>query len=94
VLSGIEGNAVKVLHIIRTHKDEVAHRTIVQIRDSEDVEQAVVLIQDGVYWQPQGLRVFACEEDAGARGITTRYPRLDYGDIIEMIFEHDKVITW
>jgi sulfur relay protein TusB/DsrH len=91
-LSGID--TVKVLHIIRSNDDSLAQRIIDDMRESDGVEQTLLLIQDGVYMNLQGDRIFACSDDVGARGVKTGVPLVEYDRIVEMTFEHDKVITW
>lgn len=85
---------MKVLHIIRSNDDPLAQRIIDDMRNNDDIEQTLVLIQDGVYMNVKGDRVFACSDDADARGVETGVPLVGYDRIIEMTFEHDKVITW
>lgn len=85
---------VKILHIIRSNDDQLAHQVIEEIQRTESAEQTLLMIQDGVYFRPQGLRTFACSDDVHARGIETEAPLVNQDEIVEMIFEHDKVITW
>jgi sulfur relay protein TusB/DsrH len=85
---------VKVLHIIRSNDDRLARRVIDDIRAGNGAEQTLLLIQDGVYMKPQGQRAFACSDDVSARGVETDVPLVEYSRIVEMIFGHDKVITW
>ena len=86
---------MKVLHIIRNAADPLAKRIIEEIGGDNSAEQTLLLIQDGVYTNPQGsARVFACSDDVAARGVTTDIALVEYDRIVEMVFEHDKVITW
>ncbi len=87
---------MKVLHIIRSCDDPLARRVIDDIHgDGDGAEQTLLLIQDGVYMSREGAtHVFACSEDVAARGVETDVPLVGYDRIVEMIFEHDKVITW
>jgi sulfur relay protein TusB/DsrH len=85
---------VKVLHIIRSHDDRLARRIIADMARTPDTEQTLVMIQDGVYNAPTDSRAFACSDDVRARGIDTTLPLIDYSDIVDLIFDHDKVITW
>ena len=85
----------KVLHIIRSNGDSLAQRTIDDIAAGIDgVEQTLLLMQDGVYMQPPDMRTFANADDVRARGIETGVALVEYDRIVEMVFEHDKVITW
>jgi sulfur relay protein TusB/DsrH len=86
---------LKVLHIIRNSDDPLARRMIDQLADG--AEQTLLLIQDGVYMRPQGAgeqRVLACADDVRARGVETDAELVEYGRIVDMVFEYDKVITW
>ena len=90
---------MKVLHIIRSNDDPLARRMIDQMTydDANGSEQALLLIQDGVYMRPGvagGMRVFACADDVRARGVGTDAEPVEYGRIVDMVFEYDKVITW
>ena len=86
---------IKVLHIIRSNGDSLARRTIDDIAANVDgAEQSLLLMQDGVYMQPPDMKAFAGADDVRARGIKTDVALVEYDKIVEMIFEHDKVITW
>ena len=86
---------IKVLHIIRSNGDSLARRTIDDIAANVDgAEQSLLLMQDGVYMQPPDMKAFAGADDGRARGIKTDVALVEYDKIVEMIFEHDKVITW
>ena len=85
----------KVLHIIRSNGDSLAQRTIEDIAAGIDsAEQTLLLMQDGVYMQSPDMKAFAGADDVRARGIETGVALVEYDQIVEMIFEHDKVITW
>ncbi len=85
---------MKVLHIIRSLNDTLAHQMIKEIESIDGVEQTLLMIQDGVYLKPDARRAFACSDDVDARGIVTNLPLVGQDEIVEMIFEHDKVVTW
>ena len=87
---------MKVLHIIRNSDDPLARRMIGQLADggADGAEQTLLLIQDGVYMRPEGLRVLACADDVRARGVETDAELVEYQRIVDMVFEYDKVITW
>ena len=85
---------MKVLHLIRSSDDALACGIIDEIPDNVDLEQTVLLIHDGVYLNPKDVRTFACADDVRARGIETKAPLVGYDEIVDMIIEHDRVITW
>ncbi|RJP18029.1 MAG: hypothetical protein C4520_15200 [Candidatus Abyssobacteria bacterium SURF_5] len=85
---------MKVLHIIRNHDDGLALRLVEAINRLDGVEQALLMIQDGVYADSFGLKTYACSEDVQARGVQTDHELVDYDRIADMIFEYDRVITW
>lgn len=41
-----------------------------------------------------GLNVLASKDDVEARGISAEVPLLGYNEVVRLIFEHDKVISW
>lgn len=81
---------MKILHIIRNPNDitplEIANA------QSKEHEVAILLMHDAVYATP-GLRVYACADDAEARGVK-EHERVGYDRIIKMLFEYDKVVSW
>lgn len=85
---------MKILHILRTDDDKLAERMIADIRSGGGNEQTLLLIHDGVYAQSLHLPAFACSEDVRARGIQTDVPLVGYYEIADMVFAHDKVMTW
>ena len=85
---------MKVLHVIRINNDTLAQGVIENIRRDVIAEQTLLLIDDAVYMRLRGPRVFACSDDVRARGIETDASLVEYGEIVDMIFEHDKVMTW
>jgi sulfur relay protein TusB/DsrH len=84
---------VKILHLLRTADDIRASRTIMTF-ERLGAEQTLVMVQDGVYSQVLDFPAYACAEDVSARGIDVALELIDYDRIVEMIFEHDRVITW
>ena len=85
---------MKVLHLVRGAGDIRASRTIASLEGLEGVQQTLVMIQDGVYAQDLDFPAVACSEDARARGIDVALELVDYERIVQLIFEHDRVITW
>ncbi|MHB8483095.1 MAG: hypothetical protein ACYDBV_10275 [Nitrospiria bacterium] len=85
---------MKTLHIIKNIKDDFAHDLIKALREGE--ESSILLMQDAVYVEslPGLNKVFACEEDAGARQIENRYPKVSFDEIARMVTEYDRTIVW
>ena len=81
---------MKILHIIRNPNDT----TPIEIARSQSREHdvAILLMHDAVYADP-GLKVYACADDAEARGVK-RHECVGYDRIVEMLFEYDKVVSW
>lgn len=81
---------MKILHIIRNPNDS----TPIEIAraQSKEHEVAILLLHDAVYAKPH-LTSYACAKDAEARGVTG-HERVDYGRIVKMLFEYDKVVSW
>ena len=85
---------MKILHIIRSNDDRLAQHVIEEIRRADSPKQTLLMIQDGVYVRPVDQDIYACADDVRSRGIETDLPLVEYDQIVDMIFEHDKVITW
>jgi sulfur transfer complex TusBCD TusB component (DsrH family) len=81
---------MKILHIIRNPYDA----TPIEIARAQGKEHEVelLLMHDAVFASP-GLKAYACSADAEARGIT-KYEKVGYDRIVEMLFEYDKVVSW
>jgi hypothetical protein len=82
-----------ILHILRTLRDESAWQMIRTQRDMRPV--VVLLIHDAVLAPPPlDVPMYACEADVMARGITSPLPRLNYVQIVELIFACKQVMVW
>jgi len=81
---------MKILHIIRNPND-VTPLEIAKV-ESKEHEVAILLMHDAVYAHPD-IRAFACEKDVQARGVTG-HECVDYGRIVEMLFEYETVVSW
>ena len=84
---------MKILHILRNMEDERARITMEGQRKLGH-EVALVLLQDAVLGSYTSEKVWACADDAAARGGASAYPTVSYDDIVRLIFEHNKVISW
>jgi hypothetical protein len=83
----------KVLHILRTLKDESAWQLIAAQHETRPV--AVLLLHDAVLAPPQmDVPIFACEADVLARGVPSPLPLLTYDQIVELIFACERVTVW
>ncbi|MBI2304921.1 MAG: hypothetical protein HYU86_09280 [Chloroflexi bacterium] len=79
VLSRAEG---PVLTIIREHLKQGHQVTL-------------LLLHDAVLGNfPVETSTFACLEDVRARGGKTNHPTLDYDDILRLIFDNERTISW
>ncbi len=85
---------MKILHIVRDHDDKVFRTLLEEINRFKEIEQTLLMVQDGVYMKSENMHAFACADDVRARGIETSAELVEYARIIDMIFEHDRVITW
>jgi sulfur relay protein TusB/DsrH len=85
---------VRVLHVLRSPGDrralETAHEHALEHSCS------LLLLQDAVLAPAADFpgRVYASAEDLAARGVETRCEELTYQQIVQLIFAHDRVITW
>jgi len=83
----------KILHILRSLKDESAWEIIGIQRATQPV--AVLLLQDAVLAPPPlDVPMFACEADVQARGLPSSLPLLTYDQIVELIFACERVMVW
>ncbi len=81
---------MKILHIIRNPND--ATPLEIARAQSKNHEVAILLLHDAVYAKPE-LTTYACEKDAGARGVTG-HELVGYDRIVKMILEYDRVVSW
>lgn len=86
---------MKILHIIR-NPDEATGLDFA-LEQSKEHEVSILFMHDGVYSVRKKMdfpaTVFFCKDDLQARGLDTR-DALDYDQIVDVIFSHDKVICW
>lgn len=84
---------VKVLHLIRHLDDPMASTFIAEQTRHHDV--TVVYLHDAVF-RPRGIgrREYLLEEDAQARGIVSSLERISYPQLVEFLFENERVIMW
>jgi len=81
---------MKTLHIVRKTSDPLAFEAI-----QSDPDASVLLVQDAVLIKgAYPVDTVACREDIMARGITSPFRMVDYAEIVRLIVEHDRVITW
>ena len=59
-------------------------------------EADILLIQDGVYMNQEKMngKVFLLRKDCEQRGVLTDKVTLSYDEMVKLIFEYDKVISW
>jgi sulfur relay protein TusB/DsrH len=61
-------------------------------------DDALVCIQDGVYFPRKKRDELACPvygliPDLTARGIKTDYPAISYSDLVDLAFKYERVVT-
>ena len=81
---------MRLMHIIRNPNDT----TPIEIAKAQSKEHdvALLLLHDAVYLKP-GLKTYACEADAEARGVTV-HECVGYERIVQMLFEYARVVSW
>lgn len=86
---------MRILHIVKTKNDTLAFSIAKEQATSNDV--SVLLLHDAVLIDKgklNGLKVFACKDDVLARGIETQCKQVDYQEIVNFIFDNEKIISW
>lgn len=58
----------------------------------------IVLLQDGVYTQPQHKNIYAIKQDVLDRGlqnsIAPQIQLINYDELVELTTQADKIISW
>ena len=86
---------MKILHLIRNRKDTHAFEIARAQSQYPNTEVIILLLHDGVLSsQDIGLKIYACYADVVARGISTPYETINYPQILDLVFECDRVISW
>lgn len=86
---------MKILHLIRNRKDTYAFEIALAQSQNPNTEVIILLLQDGVLAsQDIGLKICACYADVVARGISSPHETLNYPQMLDLIFECDRVISW
>lgn len=85
---------MKFLHLVRNLGEERPY-SIMRQQQERGEEITLVLLGDAVLGKvPLQGSIFSCRADVEARGGKTAYPTLDYDEIVRMIFQSDKVVSW
>ena len=83
----------KVLHILRTLRDDSAWQLIAIQHEAQPV--AVLLLHDAVLAPPPlDVPMFACEADVLARHVPSAVPLLTYDQIVDLVFAVERVMVW
>lgn len=84
---------MKILHLLKQLNDLYAQAAIAGQKGENQV--TCVLIQDATLSVPElNVPVFALKEDVLARGGAPNVPLLDFGQLVDILFEHDAVTCW
>ncbi|MBT3270315.1 hypothetical protein HN371_24445 [Candidatus Poribacteria bacterium] len=84
---------MKILHIVRSPDDAYAMQMIAAQESSHDLR--VAFVQDGVYrpTAPTATR-YVVEEDCVARGVEAAVDSVTHEQLVDLIFDSDRVISW
>jgi sulfur transfer complex TusBCD TusB component (DsrH family) len=64
-------------------------------KQSQHHEITIVLIQEAVHLEEQlPSRVIALTEDLWRKGLDGKIPEISYGELLTLIFNHDRVFCW
>jgi sulfur transfer complex TusBCD TusB component (DsrH family) len=84
---------VKVLHLVRRPDDAYAMEMIAAQLPDHDV--SVAFLQDGVYRPTAPVETrYVVEEDCVARGVEPDAQTITHEQLVDLIFESDRVVTW
>jgi sulfur relay protein TusB/DsrH len=83
---------MKILHILRKRGDTYPLNIAAAQKKAGD-DAKLLLMQDAVFSCTGDASSYCCKEDAEARGISCGN-QVDYGQIVNMIFEADSVVNW
>ncbi len=86
---------MRILHIVKNKHDTLSFSMAKGQALDNDV--SMLLLHDAILvdrGQLNGLKVFACKDDVLARGIETQCQLIDYPEIVNLIFDNEKVISW
>ena len=85
---------MKVLHILRD-LEEALPLEVARAHQDAGHKVTLLLLHDAVLRQLDFPgQVLACRDDLLARGVEAKYPALDYPEMVQLIFQHDRVISW
>lgn len=86
--------AMTVLHLVRRVGDSEA-LAVARAQQAAGHKVTLLLLQDGVLDRPDfSGPILAAAEDNQARGSRSSYPSLSYEDIVRLIFENQRVVSW
>ena len=86
---------MRILHIIKIKNDILALSMAKEQALGKDV--SILLLHDAVLTdkvQLNGSKAFACKDDVLARGVEMPCQLVDYQEIVNLIFDNEKVISW
>ena len=88
-----------VLHLVRKLGRAYPLEIVGEHEGDENVRVRVVYLQDGVYLPrlvgPSGRREeYVLGEDLAARGLSDDRVAITYGQLADLIFESDRVVSW
>ena len=81
------------MHLVRQASDPFPFW--VMENQGRENQVTCVLIQDAcLTTHPIKVPCYLLKEDAEARGITTSRPLIDFKQLVDMIFNHDRLSCW
>ncbi|MFQ6055636.1 MAG: sulfurtransferase complex subunit TusB [Methanosarcinales archaeon] len=87
---------MKILHIFRNIKDNAID---IALEQSKTNDIGILLMHDAVlsnFKEISSCKVYALSEDVKARNISlpAEVKKVNYEEMVKLIFEYDKVISW
>jgi sulfur relay protein TusB/DsrH len=86
---------MRYLHIIKDPRETWAWE-VAEAQAGKGHEVVILLWQDGVLsTRETSLPLYATAADLEARGVAARrFKALDYREVVQLVFQHDRVTCW
>ena len=85
----------RILHILKESHSTEALTVLDKEAKQSSRTMSVLLIQEAVRLAIDlPVKIYVLEEDARARGVTSKFEAINYSKMLDLIFSHDSVVAW